>query len=252
MATVTRPRAVEATRLDETGTIGAAVVISADRLVRTGVRRTLERSGIAVSAEASSLEPVLSAARQPSVTVAVVDIDGDALSEDALPALAADTGVIVLSDSAVRSAAALMAGVVVCLPRGASPQELTFAAESARRRRPLVGGPAVSEMIALARAGHMNQRARSMMVRRLSPREIDVLGGLAQGWGNGVIGASLHISPKTVKNHVANILSKLGIENRIQAAVMAVQAGLVEGEMVSNVDAVRAAMTAHRSHQSIR
>ena len=39
---------------------------------------------------------------------------------------------------------------------------------------------------------------------------------------------------------LANILSKLGIENRIQAAVIAVQAGLVTGEMVSNVDAVRA------------
>ena len=68
--------------------------------------------------------------------------------------------------------------------------------------------------------------------------------GLAHGWGNGVIAASLHISPKTVKNHVGNILHKLGLENRIQAAVIAVQAGIATGDIVSNVDAVRAALDA--------
>lgn len=232
--------------------MGAAVVVSPDRLVRTGVRRTLDTSGFTIAAEASSLGPVLSTARKPGVAIAVVDIEGDSVCQDALRTLATDTGVIVLSDSAVSAAAALMVGVVVCLTRTASPQELSFAAESARRRRPLVGGPAVMELIALAQAGRVNQSARSMMSERLSPREIQVLRGLAQGWGNGVIGASLHISPKTVKNHVANILGKLEVENRIQAAVMSVQAGLMTGDMVSNVDAVREAMTARRGRSPIR
>ena len=251
MATATRPRAVDAAN-PATGAIGAAVVVSADRLVRTGVRRTLDRSGFTIAAEASSLAPVLSTARKPGVAIAVVDIEGDIVCDDALRTLATDTGVIVLSDSAENSAAALMLGVVVCLSRSASFQELSFAAESARRRRPLIGGPAVVELMALAQSGRVNQRVRSMMGERLSPREIDVLRGLAQGWGNGVIGASLHISPKTVKNHVANILSKLEIENRIQAAVMAVQGGLVTGDMVSNVEAARAALTAPHSRPSIR
>src|SRR5690348_6863861 len=77
MATATRPQAVQAATLEDTGAIGAAVVVSPDRLVRTGVRRTLDRSGFTIAAEASSLAPVLSTARKPGVAIAVVDIEGD-------------------------------------------------------------------------------------------------------------------------------------------------------------------------------
>jgi DNA-binding NarL/FixJ family response regulator len=229
------------------GAPASAVIVSASRLVQTGIRRTLDRIGLPVAGESSSLPMVMAAARRPNVIVAVIDLENGFEAEtelDTFRALAVETGVIALCDSAVNSAAAMMAGAIVSLPRGASPQELALAADCAMWRRPLVEGAAVTEMISLARAGRVNQAARSVMRQRLSPREIDVLQLLAHGWGNGVIGASLHISPKTVKNHVASILSKLGIENRIQAAVIAVQAGLVTGEMVSNVDAVRAVIGA--------
>ena len=247
MATATRPEAVRTPTGRHPAGTTTAVIVSSSRLVRAGIRRTLDRMGLAVVGEAASLGIVLATARGSSVGVAVVDVEEPfehAIDPARFRELAAHTGLIVLSDSAADSARALLAGAVVCLPRSASPQELALAAECARRRRPLVGGAAVSEMISLAQAGRVNQAARSAMRERLSPREIDVLRALAHGWGNGVIGAYLHISPKTVKNHVANILSKLGIENRIQAAVIAVQAGLVTGEMVSNVEAVRAAMGA--------
>jgi len=61
----------------------------------------------------------------------------------------------------------------------------------------------------------------------LSERELDVLRLIANGKDNATIAGALHISPKTVKNHISNILMKLGIENRIQAAVYAVRSGLV-------------------------
>ena len=61
----------------------------------------------------------------------------------------------------------------------------------------------------------------------LSDREIQVLKLIANGKDNAMIAAELHISPKTVKNHISNILMKLQIENRIQAAVYAVRSGLV-------------------------
>jgi DNA-binding NarL/FixJ family response regulator len=54
-----------------------------------------------------------------------------------------------------------------------------------------------------------------------------VLKLIANGKDNAAIAGALHISPKTVKNHISNILMKLGIENRIQAAVYAVRSGLV-------------------------
>ena len=61
----------------------------------------------------------------------------------------------------------------------------------------------------------------------LSDREIEVLKLIANGKDNAMIAAELHISPKTVKNHISNILMKLQIENRIQAAVYAVRSGIV-------------------------
>ncbi|HEY6069079.1 MAG TPA: response regulator transcription factor, partial [Gaiellaceae bacterium] len=61
----------------------------------------------------------------------------------------------------------------------------------------------------------------------LSEREIEVLKLIANGKDNSMIAAELHISPKTVKNHISNILMKLQIDNRIQAAVYAVRSGIV-------------------------
>ena len=60
----------------------------------------------------------------------------------------------------------------------------------------------------------------------LTTREVEILCLVAEGKENSQIGEELYISPKTVKNHVANILDKLEIENRIQAAVFAVRTGI--------------------------
>jgi DNA-binding NarL/FixJ family response regulator len=61
---------------------------------------------------------------------------------------------------------------------------------------------------------------------QLSPRELEVLKLVAEGKDNAEIARDLFISPKTVKNHISNILMKLQISNRIQAAVFAVRRGL--------------------------
>jgi two-component system nitrate/nitrite response regulator NarL len=62
---------------------------------------------------------------------------------------------------------------------------------------------------------------------QLTDRESEILRLIAAGMDNAAIADELIISPKTVKNHVASILEKLGLENRIQAAVYAVRRGLV-------------------------
>ena len=61
----------------------------------------------------------------------------------------------------------------------------------------------------------------------LTPRELEVLELLAAGMDNPDIARTLHLSQHTVKNHVSSILVKLQVENRIQAAVRAVQRGIV-------------------------
>jgi DNA-binding NarL/FixJ family response regulator len=59
----------------------------------------------------------------------------------------------------------------------------------------------------------------------LSGRERDVVLGIAQGRSNAELAAALHISVATVKAHVSNILSKLGLDNRTQIALLAHDAG---------------------------
>lgn len=61
----------------------------------------------------------------------------------------------------------------------------------------------------------------------LTPREAEVLALLAQGRSNKEIAAELSIAETTVKTHVSNILGKLGLQDRTQAAVYAVKRGLV-------------------------
>jgi two-component system nitrate/nitrite response regulator NarL len=61
---------------------------------------------------------------------------------------------------------------------------------------------------------------------RLSPRELDVLRGLARGMGNAEIAEALHISPRTAKNHVSSILHKLGLSSRVETAIYAVRKGM--------------------------
>jgi DNA-binding NarL/FixJ family response regulator len=63
----------------------------------------------------------------------------------------------------------------------------------------------------------------------LTPRELDVLELLARGWDNGRIAADLYISRATVKRHISSILKKLDVDNRVQAAVRAVQEGILLG-----------------------
>lgn len=64
----------------------------------------------------------------------------------------------------------------------------------------------------------------------LSPREKEVLGLMAEGMSNQTIASTLHIGEKTVKSHVSNVLAKLGVNDRTQAAVYAWKHGLTKND----------------------
>ena len=64
----------------------------------------------------------------------------------------------------------------------------------------------------------------------LTPREMEVLRLVAQGFANKQIARELQVSEKTAKTHVSNILAKLGVSDRTQAAMCAVRSGLVPAD----------------------
>jgi two-component system NarL family response regulator len=73
--------------------------------------------------------------------------------------------------------------------------------------------------------GKLNQRRAHVS---LSPRELEVLRGMAKGWPNKIIASELNISGETVKTFVKRILEKLGVEDRTQAVMRALERGLLK------------------------
>jgi two-component system NarL family response regulator len=132
--------------------------------------------------------------------------------------------VLTISDSDGDVIDAILAGALGYLLKDSSIDELLRGIEAAAGGDSLMSPAVATKLVQRVRAssaGLVTQRAE------LSERELDVLRLIANGNDNASIAAALHISPKTVKNHISNILMKLGIENRIQAAVYAVRSGLV-------------------------
>ena len=69
-----------------------------------------------------------------------------------------------------------------------------------------------------------------MMRPALTPREAEILRMLVTGWTNRRIGQEMHISENTVRNHMNHLFSKLGVVDRTEAAMIAVQRGLIRVE----------------------
>jgi DNA-binding NarL/FixJ family response regulator len=138
-------------------------------------------------------------ARVLVLTVATDDSDVEtALEAGACGFIAKDTPVGSVA-TAVRAAAQ---GVAWLSPRAA---ELVLGRVRQRSADPEVDGGAEDQ---------------------LSARELDVLRLIARGLENADIAETLAISPRTAKNHVSNILAKLGLQSRVQAAIYAVRRGL--------------------------
>lgn len=85
--------------------------------------------------------------------------------------------------------------------------------------------PAVAGKLMNQIASNQKQPA-SVLAEKLTERELDVLRLLAKGFNNSDIAAQLHLSEGTIRNHVSAILEKLGVSDRTQAAVIAIQHGL--------------------------
>ena len=126
-------------------------------------------------------------------------------------------------DNPTYMARARAVGAAKCLLMGFSQRELITAIEHAAAGKP-VSGSAPYAKIAASMEPRDAQAARDS---GLTPRESQVLSHVAFGLSNDEIARSHQISVETVKEHVQNLLRKLAVNDRTQAAVWAVQAGVV-------------------------
>jgi DNA-binding NarL/FixJ family response regulator len=123
--------------------------------------------------------------------------------------------------------AALTAGASGFLLKDVTPEHLVSAVRLVRDGDAMLA-PAITRRL-VERFAHRDADVpvthRDLTV--LTPRELEVLGLLAQGLSNAELAGRLHLSEATVKTHVARILAKLGLRDRVQAVVIAYRTGLV-------------------------
>ena len=200
-------------------------------LVRQGVRAFLEtQDDIAVVAEAGSGEEAVRLATEHAPDVALVDLimpgmDGVEATRR-LTARSPRTNVVVLTsyhdDEHVFPA--IRAGALSYILKEVGPDELADAV-----RKAAVGEAVLHPQVAarVVRELHGARRDEPNAFHDLSERELEVLKLIAEGLSNAEISNRLFISEKTTKSHVSNILSKLHLADRTQAAVYAWREGVV-------------------------
>jgi DNA-binding NarL/FixJ family response regulator len=136
------------------------------------------------------------------------------------------TRILVLSsfDDNERVKQSIQAGAAGYILKDSDPDELIEAIRSIYRNKPFVQ----SEILAKLMSTLKQPAKEPNLLGQLTRRELEVLKVLARGSSNQEIGQQLHISERTVTKHISNILDKLKMTNRTQAAYYAIHQGLVD------------------------
>lgn len=209
------------------------LVVDDHDLFRTGLASLLaSQPDIEVVAQASGgrMGVRLAEELRPDVVLMdlrMPDLDGPGATRQIL-ALHPATRVLVLtvaSDSAdVESA--LEAGATGFMAKDTPIDTVVVAVRAAAQGVAWLSPRAAELVLGRVRQRSVEQQPEPGSLDQLSARELDVLRLIARGKENAEIAETLNISPRTAKNHVSNILAKLGLPGRVQAAIYAVRRGL--------------------------
>ena len=219
----------EATARTDGAPDGITVALVDDHaFFRSGLRDLLTEHGFAIVGEAASGEEAVELIAETAPDVAVMDVNmpgiGGIQATRRISVSSPTCRVLMLTvspdDSDVNEA--ILAGACGYVLKDASGREIVSAVNAAARGESLLSPPIATKLLERIRdvddAGQPDGAGPP-----LTERELDVLRLIAQGKSNGEIADELVISVQMVKNHVSNLLAKLHVENRIQAAVVAVR-----------------------------
>jgi DNA-binding NarL/FixJ family response regulator len=197
-------------------------------IVREGLRALLGQSDdLAIVGEASNGTDAVAEARRLRPDVVLMDLKMPGLpAADAIRAIRAfepGTQVLVLTSYAEEPqvAAVLEAGALGYVLKDVAAAELSSAIATVARGEPWLHAEAQRSLVR-----RMSRPTEVDPLALLTERERSVLKLLARGMSNRDIGRSLHLTEGTVKGYVSNILAKLKLEDRTQAALLAVRHGL--------------------------
>ena len=221
---------------DSEGTAKAPIrvlVVDDHDLFRAGLASVLAgQDGIDVVAQASGGRAAirLAAELRPDVVLMdmrMPDLDGPAAMQQIL-AHNPDVRILALTVASDEAdvASAVIAGASGYLLKDSPIDDVVEAVRAAARGIAWLSPRAAEALLGRIRRDYVEPGGTPEPEPDLSPREVEVLQLIARGLDNSEIAAELSISPRTAKNHVSSILSKLEVPNRIQAATYAVRSGL--------------------------
>ena len=150
-------------------------------------------------------------------------LDGIAATQQ-IRAKLPDTRIVVLTShtSETEIIAALSSGADAYCVKGADVERLVTAIAAAQE-----GAVYLDPKIARRVIEHLQPPTITTPIGQLSARELDVLKLIVEGYSNPEIANALYLSPNTIKTHIRGIMNKLAVDDRVQAAVVALRAGLV-------------------------
>jgi DNA-binding NarL/FixJ family response regulator len=212
------------------------LLVDDQALARVGLRKILENEpGTSVVGEAADGQDAVSAARQLRPDVVLMDVRMPVLDgiEATRRIVAAEAGcrVLILTTFGLDGYVyeALRAGASGFMLKDAPPEEIAAAvrivASGEALLAPAITRGVIDEFVRRPRTANSPPAA----LNELTPREREVLGLLSRGLSNPEICETLTISEATAKTHVARILQKLGLRDRVQAVIFAYENGLVTG-----------------------
>ncbi len=202
-------------------------------LFRSGIRSLLQRhSDFAVVGEAADGVEGIKRAKQLRPDVVLLDLNMPGMSGlETLQLLLQDcpeVAVIMLtvSEEAEDLTAALAAGARGYLIKNIDADYLVRAIRRAAAGEPVLAEAMTTKLVAHLQGGASKPAAPASELDKLTPREKEILACLARGDSNKIIARTLDVAESTVKIHVQNILKKLNLSSRVQAAVFAVGHGM--------------------------
>ena len=210
------------------------VLIADDQtLVRSGFRMILEdEADIEVVGEAADGDEAVAAAKRVRPDIALLDIrmprvDGLEAARRII-AEGASVRVVMLTTFDVDEYVfrAISYGATGFLLKDVTPEQLVASVRLVAAGEALLA-PAITRRL-IDRFARDAARPAPVGLSEVTGREMDVVRQVARGLSNAEIATVLHLSPATVKTHVARILSKLGLRDRVQLVVVAYESGLVE------------------------